>query len=159
MQIQFFHRRFHLLFVVCFIFFIINTSFASELLWNYKLTSDAIDASPAIGDIDGDGVLDIVLVTNTGRIFALDATGHKIWQLDTGEKTSTPPILVDVCEDQGMEVLAMTNSGRILCLDAKTGLVYWQTTFLQEIIWGKTAICASDIQGDGQVEIIAADSY
>jgi len=45
-------------------------------IWSYTL-SHQIDASPAVADVDGDGVMDIVLGDKNGKVYALSGPEAK----------------------------------------------------------------------------------
>jgi len=128
-----------------------------EVLWNYKMTGKNIDASAAIGDIDNDGYQDIVVVTTTGIIIALDGYGREIWKTDLDDKVSIAPTIMDVTGNSGLEVLVLTQSGKIHCLDGLTGKPIWKNSTLGEIKWASMNIVTMDINGNGNIEIIAAD--
>ncbi len=131
-----------------------NMSVAQDgILWAYHPRAGYIDATPAVGDIDGDGVQDLVMAATSGRILALDAKGHKKWAFDAGGIISNPVTLAG----NPLRVFALTNPGKIICLDAKSGHKIWETPMPDAFLWGMTAPAAADITGDGQTDIIVAD--
>ncbi len=128
-----------------------------ETLWIYKMAGKNIDASAAIGDIDRDGYLDIVVVTTTGIVIALDGYGREIWKTELEDIVSIAPTLVDVTGDSGLEILVLTQSGTIHCLDGLTGEPVWKNSTLGEIKWASMNIITTDINGNGNIEIITGD--
>ena len=53
------------------------------LLWSYYETEDFIVSSPALGDLDDDGKLEVVIGSGDHRIYAFDfpsAGAHAYWQ-------------------------------------------------------------------------------
>src|SRR3990172_3106949 len=66
---------------------------------------------PAIGDIDGDGFLEIFVTTSIG-IYGLDHTGNPLpgWPQATDRRFDGPPVLADLDEDGYLEVLAFSKT-------------------------------------------------
>ena len=126
---------------------------AGDLLWSWKPQAGYVDASPAVGDLDGDGVQDLVLAATSGRVAAIDANGREKWAFDARETISNPPTLAG----QPPRVYVMTNPGKIICLSAETGARIWDFKMPADFPWGMTALAAADVNGDGRVELIAAD--
>ncbi len=132
------------------------TTRAAEVLWEYHPKAGYVDASPAVADLDGDGVRDLVLCTRTGEVVALDANGHEKWVVNTKQAISIPPTVVRFSDDR-IRVVVLTNAGQVHCLDGKTGRALWTTALPRGIHWGKTAVAAYDLDGDGTQELIAGD--
>jgi len=74
-------------------------------LWNAtlnkfptNLTNDGLKASPALIDMNGDKVPDVLVPALNGRIYALNGTnGKELWQLDTNHATLiSSPALADM---------------------------------------------------------------
>ncbi len=127
---------------------------AANVSWTYRPSPGHVDSSPATGDLDGDGVLDIVVTTTTGGVVALDADGREVWRFDAGGIISTSPTLADIAGDLGFEALAVTNAGRLVCLDGATGDSLWEYLLPGELGWGMMAVATRDLQADGSVEIM-----
>lgn len=89
---------------------------AVNLLWTHNPQGGFVDTSPAVGDLDGDGVKDLVFCTVTGRVFTLNAHGLQVWYHDVKEPISTPPVIADLKNDGSIEVVVLTNDGSIICL-------------------------------------------
>ncbi len=127
--------------------------FAADVLWRFNPAAGYVDTSPAVGDLDGDGVQDLVLCTTEGRVLALDANGHIKWATDLQQPISNPPTLAG----QPLRIYIMTNPGNIFCLDPKNGAKLWTYRMPSSFQWGMAALAAADMTGNGQVELIAAD--
>ena len=62
-----------------------------QLLWSFQTGSD-VYSSPAIGDIDRDGLLDIVIGSVDGKIYRFEATkphGKVVWSKFKGDLRNT----------------------------------------------------------------------
>ncbi len=130
---------------------------ASELQWTFNCPLGEVDSSPAVVDMDSDGKSELVLTTTAGSVMLVDAKGQRAWMRGVQIPISISPTVVDLVEDATPEVLAVNQSGRIFCMAGKTGDPIWQYDLPGEIEWGTSAISAADLQGDGDVEVIAGD--
>ena len=130
-----------------------NALYAVDTLWRLKSIAGHVDTSPGVADLDGDGILDLVLCSTKGRVLAVDANGHEKWTFDAKETISNPPTIAG----RPLRIYVMTNPGRIICLNAENGAEMWEYKMSSDFLWGMTALAAADITGDGQIELIAAD--
>ena len=133
-------------------------AYGNEVLWTFHAPAGHVDASPAVGDIDGDGVCDIVVTTTAGSVIALGPDGFEKWRWDVNQPISVPPSLGDVAGDTTPEVLVLSNSGRLLCLDGGTGSPIWTFDLPGKLSWAATSVVAADVNQDGKTEIVTADS-
>lgn len=132
-------------------------STAAEVVWKYRAPSGYVDISPAIGDVDADGVQDVIVATTAGSVFALGNDGLPKWRWDVRQPFSVPPSLADLDGDNHPEILALTNPGRLLCLDGATGSPIWTYDLSGRLEWAATSIALADINKDGKREVITAD--
>ncbi|NIA31461.1 MAG: PQQ-binding-like beta-propeller repeat protein, partial [Actinobacteria bacterium] len=130
-----------------------NALYAVDTLWHLKTIAGHVDTSPGVADLDGDGVLDLVLCSTKGRVLAVDANGHEKWTFDAKETISNPPTVAG----RPLRIYVMTNPGRIICLSAENGAKIWEYKMPSDFSWGMTALAAADMTGDGQIKLIAAD--
>jgi len=140
------------------LFLVTNLAAGVETVWTYDCPAGYIDTSPGVGDVNGDGRRDLVVVTTVGSILALDADGTEMWRYDTHERLSVPPTVADVTGGPGLEVVVLANSGQVFCLEGGSGSVLWQTSLPGMVDWGRTGFAAADITGNGSLELVAADS-
>ena len=127
-------------------------------LWSYRPLAGFVDTSPAVGDLDDDGVKDVIFCTTSGRVLALNSLGLRMWYFDTKEIITTPPVIADLKNDGAQEVLVLTNNGKIICLNGSSGNLIWNYQLPSPIKWGTTSLAVSDLQNNGKKEIIAADN-
>lgn len=129
-----------------------------EILWKYQTPSGCVDPSPAVGDIDGDGAPDLVLASTSGSVIALGRNGLEKWRWDVRQQVSIPPTLADITGDPIPEILVLSNVGRLSCLDGRSGNPLWTYDLPGRVDWGVTSVVAVDVNRDGKLEILAADS-
>jgi len=124
------------------------------ILWSYPVTGEVKDIE--IGDVDGDGIDDIVACNNlaASHIYAIDGTGHDI----TGLWPITPPTpVVDLAIGQldgqaGVDVAAI--GGDIACLYVynSAGSLIWSDSDV-----GGRTVEIGNVDGDGDNEVVAVD--
>ncbi len=126
---------------------------SEHILWTYRSITGSVDATPAIADVDGDGIQDVIMATTGGTVLAIDIRGHVKWQYDVHHTISNPVCIAGT----PLKVFVLTNPGGVVCIDAKKGEKLWEYNMPAGFIWGATAPAAADIDGNGTTEIIVAD--
>ncbi len=132
------------------------------LLWSKPIIGTAV-YPPSIGDVDGDGFLDIVQVTGgapaNGRIYVFDRFGNALngWPVNFNNNwIICAPALSDLNNDNKLEIICnerLTNGKvHILKFDGTEYSANWPVTL--DGIPSVTPTIA-DVEGDGQKEIIA----
>ena len=86
--------------------------------------SPGMDAKPAVGDIDGDGELEIVVQTEETGFYALRADGSVLWRQCWGGGNSAP-VIDDLDGDGRNEVVVASDGGYVAVLNGKTGNALW----------------------------------
>ena len=146
----------------------LNSSDGSQL-WNFTLSSYGVSRSVAVGDINGDGVSDIVFGTRIdydGYLVALNGeVGSLLWQRYVGKvgtEEEMPalgmlpdPVLADVDSDGKLEVI--TSSGflpNISVLSGEDGSLLWTYESFESLTWAPPSI--GDINGDNKLDVIVA---
>ncbi len=86
-------------------------------------TGDEIPNSPAIADVDGDNVNDIVVVSGH-KIFAFNASGAVLdnfpIEVSTNLNILTSPIIADIDDSRGVDIVIVTQEG-LVCAFNKYG--------------------------------------
>jgi len=127
-----------------------NLSSGRYVKWTYT-TGSYVESSPAIGDINGDGQIEVVVGSGDGRVYALRGTnGTLLWSFTTGSVVSSPAI-GDINGDGQIEVVVGSLDYRVYALRGTNGALRWYYT-TGGPVYSSPAI--GDINGDGQIEVV-----
>jgi len=98
-----------------------------KLVWRYRPPKGAVVACPpAIGDVNGDGVEEIVFGAGDGMIRCLNRKGQELWTFKTGGDAYTGPVIADLEGDKRVEVVTASGDGFAYALDGRSGAVVWK---------------------------------
>jgi outer membrane protein assembly factor BamB len=123
--------------------------------WKYT-TEGAIDSSPAVADVDGDGQLEVVIGSSDSRVYCLNgATGAQKWNYTTGAGVGSSPTIADVDGDGYLEVLVGSFDKNVYCLNGNTGDVKWSFTTGRRVY---SSPAVADVDGDGHLEVIVGSN-
>lgn len=121
------------------------------------------DSPPTIGDIDGDGNLEILHGEFGGYVICLDAkTGIKKWEILVQANTwiQTAPTLVDIDGDElldfivGTWCLSKSDTNRIYAFRGNDQKLLWKREINATVYHGTSV---ADIDKDGRLELIFGD--
>ena len=105
----------------------------TEMAWQQDFSLIGSQSSPRAADLNGDGVLDIVMgagkneyqYTETG-VIALDGlTGELLWQQETNDQVFGSATFNDINGDGTVDIFIGGRSPNLRALDGKTGKVLW----------------------------------
>ncbi|HYH47558.1 MAG TPA: VCBS repeat-containing protein, partial [Thermoanaerobaculia bacterium] len=115
--------------------------------------------SPAAGDVDGDGDLEVVVLDQEANLYVFDAAGHLLpgWPRDVGSFSNTTPALADLDGEPGVEILAGTTDGWLMALRKDGSAVPGSWPALLGVM-GPASPAVADLDGDGEVEIVAVNA-
>ena len=114
-------------------------------------------SSPVLGDIDGDGRLEIILSSYIRWIFALNGEdGSILWKYYVGTWSRCSPVIGDLDRDNQLDVLF--NSGyEFYAIDGKRGEIIWKTYFCTDIHeWW--SLLLADLNKDNELEFITTNT-
>ena len=127
--------------------FNINVSINQE---GFPLSTNQILSSPALADLDGDNVDDIVITDNEGTVTVLSHTGEEQCTFDTGNQIWGSPAVADLDGDGNLEIVVSSKSRHLYVLDENCNVEMDYDS--GQYLMGTPAL--GDIDGDGELEII-----
>ena len=109
--------------------------FTFERQFNRRMTechsSPGMDAKAAVGDLEGDGNLEIVVQTEETGFYALRADGTTLWK-QCWSGGNSAPVIADLDGDGKNEVIVASDSGFVSVLAGATGAPIWTYDATQE---------------------------
>ncbi|MFH1511475.1 MAG: PQQ-binding-like beta-propeller repeat protein [Candidatus Woesearchaeota archaeon] len=136
--------------------------------WEFDAKSP-IYSDITTGDINGDGKKEIICKSNNDEIFALSATGSRLWTYSFKTETElerlflekdsikiicSNPVLADIDDDGKDEIIVGSSNGRMYAIKGDGTLIWSFKT--NGAVHSTPAI--EDINGDGRKEIIFGSS-
>ncbi|PRP97555.1 FG-GAP repeat protein [Enhygromyxa salina] len=119
------------------------------VVWKSAATIDTT-VTPALGDIDGDGVPEIIAATGTHQLIAFENDGSVKWQSDeTWNTTYGSFALADVDNDGTPEIIA---GNRLHDVDGSVEAA------MPIVDPSYSATTAADLDGDGDLEIVMGNA-
>ena len=96
--------------------------------WPEKVkTDDKIISTPALGDVNADGFIDVVIASNDGKVYFLDGKEGKL--ISKFEEAKLPylssPILIDLNGDGIAECVVGNSNGKVYAIESK-GRKLWE---------------------------------
>ena len=120
-----------------------------DLLWSFH-TDYAVESSPAIADIDGDGKLEIIVGSDDGKVYAINNDGTLLWSFTTGDRVRSSPAIADIDGDGKLEIIVGSDDGKVYAIN-NDGTKLWSFTIGR---WVSSSPSIADIDGDGKLEIV-----
>jgi len=125
----------------------------------YRLTASTYHYScPALVDLDGDGMDEMVVGTQSDQLFVFNGDGSIApgWPVALGADIAGSPAVGDINGDGDMEIVANTLGGGIKAYH-HTGAVLWGQWFPNNKSFGPSP-ALGDLDGDGKLETLIPSS-
>ena len=131
--------------------------------------SKSIMATPAVGDVSGDGLPDIAVITyDPGILRLISGDGQHLWSagVSDGLQGQGGVAIADLDGDGDLEVVATTTDMEIVAYD-HTGSRIWKSESFADGGWfsdggALNEYCSTpavaDMDGDGRVEVVAGSA-
>jgi hypothetical protein len=118
-----------------------------------------VEARPSLGDLDGDGYLEVVIPAGSSHIWGLRWNGSRAenWPLVTDRGDSTRPVrasvlIGDIDGDSALDVLSAGQGGSLFLNDAMSGEVVSGWPYSADPTLGTPWV--GDIDGDDQMDVL-----
>ncbi|MBI4617824.1 MAG: PQQ-binding-like beta-propeller repeat protein, partial [Planctomycetes bacterium] len=126
-----------------------------RVLWTCDM-GGANYSSPALGDLDGDGVPDAVVGSSDRKIHAVSGrTGRGLWGYETGSAVYARPALGDLDGDGVPDAVVGSCDNKLHAVSGRTGQKIWAYTTLG---WVISSPALGDLDGDGVPDAVVGSN-
>lgn len=131
--------------------FVPSNGVTPEIQWS-RMTGGAVDSSPCVADVDGDGELEVLIRSDDYYLYCLNAINGMVeWKFYLGANLYTSPSIADIDADGQLEVIMP--AGTLFCIDGALGEEEWSVPGN-----ALSSACIADVDGDNNLEIMVVDS-
>jgi outer membrane protein assembly factor BamB len=111
-------------------------------------------SSPALADLTGDGQLEIVIGSYSGKLYALTAQGHLLWEYTTFDPILSSPIIMELRAGEGPSVVFTSSTSAYVLTNR--GEMRWRKEGVRTFDRSPKSPAVGDLDGDGVPEIVIA---
>ena len=123
-------------------------------LWKFQVPGKHMGMyhGPSMGDLDGDGQVELVFGTYDGKVYCLDAkSGKKRWEVDTKDSyIMSPTVIADLNQDGRSEVIVSAEHTTVLDADGK---MLWSRPCASPGDSATRGASIADLNGDGRLDV------
>ncbi len=113
--------------------------------------SQSLNSSPAYGDLDGDGDLEVVVGSYDKCMYAFDHLGTELWKFCTDDIIVSTPIIAEFALDSSGDEVIFGSGDQYIYVIKKDGSIYWKRE-TGWIVQGSPIV--EDINGDGFADVL-----
>jgi len=122
-----------------------------QRIWTSEL-GEMAQTGPAIADLNGDGVFDVVVGANDQKVHALSGKdGTPLWEFPTGAEIVSSPTLTELDGDGVADVVIGSNDRKVYALSGKTGKKLWDCETGGSV---SSSPAVADLDGDGIADAV-----
>jgi len=124
-----------------------------------RYTRDGVSSSPALGDIDGDGDMEVVVGSYDNNVYAWHHNGSTVkgWPRTTGDGVMSSPVLGDIDGDGDLEIVVGSWDDKVYAWHHDGSIVEGWPKTTGRSIWSSPALGDMDKDGDIEVFICSYD--
>jgi len=131
--------------------------------WFYSIGVDQrVISSPALGDVDDDGQIEVVIGSNAGTLFVFDGQGRVKYTHQAEKFIESSPAIGDIDGDGQTEIIVGSHDFKLYALRAVPGQprlqVLWTFTPAQAANIFFSSPTLADIDGDGELELVVGNN-
>ncbi|MBD3305481.1 hypothetical protein GF339_03795 [candidate division KSB3 bacterium] len=125
----------------------------SPMAWP-KDTGAPVNSSPVFGDLDGDGILEIVVGSDNNKVYAWKPDGTLMpgWPVTTGDSVRSSPALADIDGDGRLDVIVGSFDNKVYIWNFNGSLLPGWPAVTGSVVYSSPAV--GDIDGDQRPEVV-----
>ena len=117
-------------------------------------TGAPVNSSPVLGDIDNDGILEIVVGSDNNKVYAWKPDGTLMpgWPVTTGDSVRSSPALADLNGDGNLDIVVGSFDNKVYAWNFHGTLLPGWPAVTGSVIYSSPAV--GDIDGDQLQEVV-----
>lgn len=121
--------------------------------WVIDTRGKILNSAPEIADIDGTGVLNVLVGSNAGTLSRIDPKGNLIWEIKQNTSVSAAVVARDINGNGVKEIITKDDNGSVVILGANgVPIRGWPKATTPGMTWPFN-VDANDVTGDGIQEV------